>query len=59
MPEIVKTIPFALSGKTISSTATFISSSLAYDYALAGFPFLAAINDQRPATRELAQIRKQ
>lgn len=59
MAGIVQRLPFPLSGRTASQSASAVITDVAYDYAIAGQLFLAYSNDQNPMTRGLAPIRKQ
>lgn len=59
MATIVRKIPDQLSGLGIASQNQYILTDNAYDYAIAGIPFLSATNDQRPYTERMAEIRKQ
>lgn len=43
----------------IGTSTIWQNSGNSYDFAIAGIPFLAAINDQRPYERATAQFRKQ
>lgn len=58
MAGIVAGLPFPFSGRTASSSATYALADVRYDFAIGGMPFLSAISDERPMTRELAPIRK-
>jgi hypothetical protein len=57
--DIVSRIPFALSGRTATSASSFALAGVQYHFALAGMPFLSAINDERKMTRAGAQQRKE
>ena len=59
MAQVVHKIPYELSGQGSSGNSKYQLSDNLYDYALAGIPFLNAINDQRPYTERMAEIRKQ
>lgn len=59
MPEIVKKIPDELSGLGTAGQSQYIPSGISYDFALAGMPFSSGINDERPYTRRMAEIKKQ
>jgi hypothetical protein len=59
MATLVRRIPDQLSGLTTSSSVSYNLQDNAYDYAIAGIPFLSAINDDRPYTERMAEIRKQ
>ncbi len=39
--------------------AAFVDSTLAYDYAIAGYPFLTAIRDERPFYRRTAEFKRE
>ncbi|MGV9850416.1 hypothetical protein ACWDWU_16850 [Streptomyces sp. NPDC003442] len=58
MAGIVSRLPFPLSGRTASASASYALADVAYDYAIGGMPWLSAINDDRPMTRAGAEIRK-
>lgn len=51
------TLPYSLS--IPESAATFVRSTVAYNYALGGMPFLSAASREHPILRETAPIRKQ
>lgn len=59
MAGIVTSIPFPLSGRTSTASASFALDGVQYAYAVGGMPFLSAISDDRPMTRTGAQIRKE
>lgn len=59
MATLVRKIPDQLSGLGVSGSSQYILSNNAYDYAVAGIPFLSATQDQRPYTERMAEIRKQ
>ena len=55
--------PPRLGGETSSATSSFVKSTVAYDYALAGIPFLSGVSNRnsyfrRRYTRDLQQITK-
>ncbi|MFF3363578.1 hypothetical protein [Streptomyces misionensis] len=58
MAGIVSRLPFALSGRTTTASASFALDGVQYAYAIGGMPFLAAINDDRAMTRAGAEIKK-
>ena len=58
MPGIVARPPFPLSGRTASASSSFALEGVQYAYAIAGHPFLSAINDDRKMTRAGAPVRK-
>jgi len=43
----------------VGSSGNYILKDYAFDYALAGIPFLSGINDDRPYTERMAEIRKE
>lgn len=59
MTSMVRKIPDHLSGLGPAGQDQYIPADNAYDYAVAGIPFLSATNDQRPYTERMAEIRKQ
>lgn len=59
MATLVRKIPDQLSGLGSASQGQYSLTDNAYDYAVAGIPFLSATNDQRPYTEKMAEIRKQ
>lgn len=59
MAQIVHKIPYELSGQGAGGVGKYLLGDNLYDYALAGIPFLSAVNDQRPYTERMAEIRKQ
>lgn len=59
MATIVRKIPDQLSGLGSASVGQYSLQDNAYDYALAGIPFLSATQDNRPYTERMAEIRKQ
>lgn len=56
---IVTRLPFSLSGRTVTGAATYALKDVRYDFAVGGIPFLSAISDERPMTRELARIQRE
>jgi len=59
MATLVRKIPYQLSGLGAAVQGQYNLQDNAYDYAIAGIPFLSATNDQRPYTERMAEIRKQ
>lgn len=59
MATLVRKIPDQLSGLGALVQGQYNLQDNAYDYAIAGIPFLSATNDQRPYTERMAEIRKQ
>lgn len=59
MAGIVASLPFPLSGRTTTASASFALDGVQYAYAIGGMPFLSGISDERPMTRTGAQIRKE
>lgn len=59
MADIVHKIPYQLSGQGSSVQSNYTLQDNAYDYAIAGIPFLSATQDSRPYTERMAEIRKQ
>jgi hypothetical protein len=59
MAEVVRKIPDELSGLGVAISSSYTLSTNAYDYAIAGIPFLSATQDSRPYTERMAEIRKQ
>jgi hypothetical protein len=59
MPDIVRRIPFPLSGRTTAAASTYGLDGVQYHVSLGGMPFLLAINDERKMTRSGAQQRKE
>lgn len=58
MAGIVSRLPFPLSGRTSSATATYTLSGVAYDVAIAGMPWLIKADDENKLTRAGAPIKK-
>lgn len=58
MAQIVHKIPYQLSGSPASGQGQYKLSDNVFDFAIAGIPFLSAINDQRPYMQRMAEIRK-
>jgi hypothetical protein len=56
--DVVNKIPYQLSSLGIGGSGQYVVQDYQYDYAIAGIPFLSAINDQRPYTDRMAEIRK-
>jgi len=56
---LVRKIPDQLSGLGSAVQGQYSLQDNAYDYALAGIPFLSATQDNRPYTERMAEIRKQ
>lgn len=59
MGTLVRKIPDQISGMGLASLGQYSLSDNAYDYALAGIPFLSATNDSRPYSERMAEVRKQ
>lgn len=59
MTSLVRKIPDQISGLGVASSGQYQLQDDAYDYALAGMPFLSATQDSRPYTERMAEIRKQ
>ncbi|AWN05126.1 hypothetical protein SEA_VORVOLAKOS_45 [Streptomyces phage Vorvolakos] len=59
MATLVRKIPDQLSGLGSAVQGQYNLQDNAYDYALAGIPFLSATQDNRPYTERMAEIRKQ
>jgi hypothetical protein len=59
MADVVHQIPWQLSGLGSQIQANYSLQDNAYDYAIAGIPFLSATQDSRPYTERMAEIRKQ
>jgi hypothetical protein len=59
MATVVRRIPDELSGLGVAVSSSYTLSTNAYDYAIAGIPFLSATQDSRPYTERMAEIRKQ
>lgn len=59
MAGIVASLPFPLSGRTSTASASFALEGVQYAYAIGGMPWLTAISDERPMTRAGAQQRKE
>ena len=59
MATLVRKIPDQLSGLGAAVQGQYNLQDNAYDYALAGIPFLSATQDNRPYTERMAEIRKQ
>ncbi|UQA91627.1 hypothetical protein [Streptomyces halobius] len=57
--SIVTRLPFPFSGRTVAGAATYALKDVRYDVAIGGIPFLTAISDERPMTRELAQTQRE
>lgn len=57
--DIVHKIPYQLSSLGVGGSGQYVVSDYQFDYAIAGIPFLSAINDQRPFTNRMAPIRKE
>lgn len=58
MAGIVSRLPFPL-GRAVTSGATTSLGTAAYDFALGGMAFIAAVSDARPFLRGLAPVRKE
>jgi hypothetical protein len=58
MPTLPSTLPVSL-GISGSATGLYSRSGAAYNYALAGYPWLSAADRQHPIVRETAPVRKQ
>lgn len=59
MADIVHKIPFQLSSQGANSLGQYQLGDNFFDYALAGIPFLSGVNDDRPYSERMAEIRKQ
>lgn len=59
MADVVHKIPFQLSSQGSTTLGQYLQSDNFYDYALAGLPFLSGVNDDRPYSERMAEIRKQ
>lgn len=59
MADVVRKIPYQLSSLGVTSSGNYVLKDYAFDYAVAGLPFLSAISDQRPYSERMAEIRKQ
>lgn len=59
MAGIVSRLPFALSGRTVTASASYAMAGVQYAYAIGGMPFLSAITDERALTRAGAEVRKE
>lgn len=59
MATMVRKIPDQLAARGLAGQDQYVLSDFAYDYAIAGIPFLSATNDQRPYTERMAEFRKQ
>lgn len=59
MATLVRKIPDQLSGLGAAVQGQYNLQDNAYDYAIAGIPFLSATQDSRPYTERMAEIRKQ
>jgi hypothetical protein len=59
MATMVRRIPDELSGLGVATSSNYSLTDNAYDYAVAGIPFLSATQDSRPYTERMAEIRKQ
>jgi hypothetical protein len=58
MAQIVHKIPYQLSGSPASGAGQYRPSDNVFDFAIAGIPFLSKIDDNRPYTQRMAEIRK-
>lgn len=58
MATLVRKIPDQLSGLGVGIQANYGLSDYAFDYAIAGIPFLSATMDDRPYTERMAEIKK-
>lgn len=58
MAQVVHKIPYELNGQGVNAGSRYLLGDNQYDYAIAGIPFLSAINDQRAYTERMAEIRK-
>ena len=58
MNDIVKRLPFPISGRVAPSSALAVNSDIQYDYGIGGLSFLSAADDQHPMLRSLAPQRK-
>lgn len=58
MNDIVKRLPFAISGRTAPASAVAVNNTVQYDYGIGGMTFLSAADDQHPLLRSLAPQRK-
>lgn len=59
MGTLVRKIPDQLSAFGLAGQDLYTLTDNAYDYAVAGIPFLSATSDQRPYTERMSEIRKQ
>ncbi|QNN98966.1 hypothetical protein SEA_ZEIGLE_44 [Streptomyces phage Zeigle] len=59
MATVVRKTPDQLSGLGATIQANYSLQDYAYDYAVAGIPFLSGVQDNRPYTERMAEIRKQ
>jgi len=59
MADIVTRLPFPLSGRTVAAASSFALEGVQYHWALAGLPWLSAINDERKMMRAGAPIKKE
>lgn len=57
--EVVHKIPYQLSSLSGSASQQYVLQDYAYDYALAGIPFLSGTQDNRAYTERMVEIRKQ
>lgn len=57
--SLIQRITYKISGRTATSGGLFVPSSIQYDYAVGGIPFLSATSDNRPDTEKPVQLRKQ
>jgi len=56
--DVVRKIPDQLSGLGANIQANYSLQDYAFDYAIAGIPFLSGTQDNRPYTERMAEIRK-
>lgn len=56
---MIRKIPDQISGLGVTSMGQYVPQDYLYDYALNGIPFLSGIQDARPYTERMAEIRKQ
>lgn len=57
--DVVHPIPYQLSSLGVGGSGQYVVKDYQFDYAIAGIPFLSAINDERPFTNRMAPIRKE
>lgn len=57
--DVIYPIPYQLSSLGVGTSGQYVPQDYEYDYAIAGIPFLSGINDERPYTNRMAEIRKE